>query len=205
MSQIDIQKDSTFIDGFEERLQTEGPFSSWNLFRMNYEAALTTMSPSFDGLKALEYLPQMDFLDHQLSTARQVLEEMNGRAIVADEVGLGKTIEAGLILKEYMLRGLVKKVLIIVPASLVNQWAQELNEKFYIPAVTFRKSYPWDQYDVIITSIDTAKRSPHREQILEQDYDFLLVDEAHKLKNHKTQNFDFVKSMKKKYCLLLTA
>src|SRR5699024_12201735 len=79
MSQIDIQKDSTFIDGFEERLQTEGPFSSWNLFRMNYEAALTTMSPSFDGLKALEYLPQMDFLDHQLSTARQVLEEMNGR------------------------------------------------------------------------------------------------------------------------------
>src|SRR5699024_9433971 len=74
-----------------------------------------------------------------------------------------------------------------------------------IPAVTFRKSYPWDQYDVIITSIDTAKRSPHREQILEQDYDFLLVDEAHKLKNHKTQNFDFVKSMKEKYCLLLTA
>ncbi|WP_010530973.1 DEAD/DEAH box helicase [Lentibacillus jeotgali] len=205
MSQIDIHQDSTFIEGFEERLQTEGPFSSWDLFRMNYEAALTTMAPSFEGLKALDYLPQMDFLDHQLSTARQVLEEMNGRAILADEVGLGKTIEAGLILKEYMLRGLVKKALIIVPASLVNQWAQELNEKFYIPAVTFRKSYPWDQYDVIITSIDTAKRPHHREQILKQNYDFLLVDEAHKLKNHKTKNFEFVKALKKKYCLLLTA
>ncbi|HLS08050.1 DEAD/DEAH box helicase [Lentibacillus sp.] len=205
MNQIDIQQDSNFIDGFQERLKTEGPFSSWELFQMNYQAALTTMVPSFEGLKALDYLPQMDFLDHQSSCARQVIEEMNGRAILADEVGLGKTIEAGLILKEYMLRGLVKKALIIVPASLVNQWAKELNEKFYIPAVTFQKSYPWDQYDVIITSIDTAKRSPHREQILKQDYDFLLVDEAHKLKNHKTKNYAFVKSIKKTYCLLLTA
>src|SRR5699024_9628643 len=205
MNQVDIQQDSNFIDGFQERLKTEGPFSSWELFQMNYQAALTTMVPSFEGLKALDYLPQMDFLDHQSSCARQVIEEMNGRAILADEVGLGKTIEAGLILKEYMLRGLVKKALIIVPASLVNQWAKELNEKFYIPAVTFQKSYPWDQYDVIITSIDTAKRSPHREQILKQDYDFLLVDEAHKLKNHKTKNYAFVKSIKKSYCRLLTA
>ncbi|MFD1360685.1 DEAD/DEAH box helicase [Lentibacillus salinarum] len=205
MDQVDIHQDDIFIDGFSKRLETEGPFSSWELFQMNYQAALTAMTPSFEGLKALDYLPQMDFLDHQLSCTTQVIEEMNGRAILADEVGLGKTIEAGLILKEYMLRGLVKKALIIVPASLVNQWAMELNEKFYIPAVTFRKSYPWDQYDVIITSIDTAKRSPHREQILQQDYDFLLVDEAHKLKNHKTKNFAFVKALKKKYCLLLTA
>ncbi|MFD2759396.1 DEAD/DEAH box helicase [Lentibacillus juripiscarius] len=205
MNQIDIKRDTDFIDGLETSLEQEGPFSAWDLFQMNYQAALTTMAPSFDGLKALEYLPQMEFMDHQISSAKQVMEDMNGRAILADEVGLGKTIEAGLILKEYMLRGLVKKALIIVPASLVNQWANELNEKFYIPAVTFRKSHPWDQYDVIITSIDTAKRSPHREQILEQDYDFLLVDEAHKLKNHKTKNYDFVKSIKKKYCLLLTA
>lgn len=205
MDQVDIQYDSLFIDEFTERLKTEGPFSSWDLFQMNYQAALTTMTPSFNGLKALDYLPQMEFLEHQLSSARQVIEDMNGRAILADEVGLGKTIEGGLILKEYMLRGLVKKALIIVPASLVNQWAKELNEKFYIPAVTFRKGYPWDQYDVIITSIDTAKRSPHREEILRQDYDFLLVDEAHKLKNHKTKNFAFVKALKKKYCLLLTA
>ncbi|SFD53584.1 Helicase conserved C-terminal domain-containing protein [Lentibacillus persicus] len=205
MRHIDIQKDTSFVNEFEETLHTEGPFSSWKLFQMNYQAALTTMAPSFEGLKALDYLPQMDFMEHQISSARKAIEEMNGRAILADEVGLGKTIEAGLILKEYMLRGLVKKALIIVPASLVNQWAKELNEKFYIPAVTFRKSYPWDQYDVIITSIDTAKRSPHREQILEQDYDMLLVDEAHKLKNHKTKNFAFVKSLKKKYCLLLTA
>ncbi|GAB4073469.1 SNF2-related protein [Barrientosiimonas marina] len=203
--QTDIQYDSSFMGELINRLESEGPFSSWELFQMNYHAAQTAMIPSFKGLKALDYLPQVTFLDHQVSCARDVIEEMNGRAILADEVGLGKTIEAGLILKEYMLRGLVKKALIIVPASLVNQWSRELNEKFYIPAVTFQKSHPWDTHDVIITSIDTAKRSPHREQILEQDYDFLLVDEAHKLKNHKTKNFAFIKALKKKYCLLLTA
>ena len=64
---------------------------------------------------------------------------MHGKAILADEVGLGKTIEAGLILKEYMIRGLVKKALILVPASLVIQWVNELNEKFYIPAFHKKK------------------------------------------------------------------
>ena len=65
-----------------------------------------------------------------LEVAQNVIEQMNGKAILADEVGLGKTIEAGLILKEYMIRGLVKKVLILVPASLVSQWAYELNTNF---------------------------------------------------------------------------
>ncbi len=81
------------------------------------------------------------------------------------KLGLGKTIEAGLILKEYMIRGLVKKVLILSSASLVTQWAYELNSKFYIPAVTQRKSYVWEQCDVVVSSIDTAKRNPHREII----------------------------------------
>ena len=84
-------------------------------------------------------LPQLTPFPHQLEAAKQVVEKMNGKAILADEVGLGKTIEAGLILKEYMIRGLVKKVLILVPASLVTQWAFELNTKFHIPAVVSKK------------------------------------------------------------------
>lgn len=204
MNNIEIEKDSIFIDNLETTLE-RGSTSSWDLFQMTYEAELTAMAPSFNGLRSLEYLPQMDFMEHQINCATQVIEEMNGRAILADEVGLGKTIEAGLILKEYMLRGLVQKALILVPASLVNQWATELNNKFYIPAITHRKNYQWDQHEVIISSIDTAKRPSHREKILDIDYDFILIDEAHKLKNHKTQNFAFVRSLKKKYCLLLTA
>lgn len=205
MKNIDIIYDSSFIETLEEKLEQDGPFSSWNLFKMAYDAEQTTITKDFHGLRALEFLPQMNFLPHQIDTAKQAIEEMNGRAILADEVGLGKTIEAGLILKEYMIRGLVKKVLIIVPASLVNQWVKELNEKFFIPAAAHRKAPAWDQYDIIVTSIDTAKRSPHREAILEIPYDFVLIDEAHKIKNHKTKNYEFVRALKKKYCLLLTA
>lgn len=65
---------------------------------------------------------------------------MRGRAILADEVGLGKTIEAGLVLKEYLIRGLVKRALILVPASLVLQWVRELHHKFGIAAVAQKKN-----------------------------------------------------------------
>src|SRR5699024_12219029 len=72
--------------------------------------------------------------------------------------------------------------------------SSDLNDKFYIPAIAYRKNYEWDQHDIIISSIDTAKRSPHHDKILEIDYDFLLVDEAHKLKNNKTMNYSFVQA-----------
>lgn len=205
METINIQKDHTFMNHLEGCLKNEGPFSTWQLFQLAYEAEEQTRSPSFNGLRALNYLPQVEFLDHQVKSAETVIEQMNGRAILADEVGLGKTIEAGLIIKEYMIRDSVRKILLLVPASLVNQWVRELNEKFYIPAVAYRKNYDWDQHNIFVTSMDTAKRSPHKEAILKLDYDLLLIDEAHKLKNHKTKNYQFVQSIQKKYCLLLTA
>ncbi|MED0704494.1 SNF2-related protein, partial [Aeribacillus composti] len=62
----------------------------------------------------------------------------------------------------------------------------ELNEKFYIPAVEQKKSYVWEQCDVVVSSLDTAKRSPHKEIIHGLDYDMVIIDEAHKLKNNKT-------------------
>lgn len=205
MNKIAIHKDDDFITDLLEAINQNKSLSPWQLFKLNYQAHMTTFSPDFKGLRALDYLPNMEFLEHQISTAEQAIENMHGRAILADEVGLGKTIEAGLILKEYMVRGLVKKALILVPASLVNQWVTELNHKFFIPAISYRKNMAWEDYDIIISSIDTAKRSPHREVILDIDYDFLLVDEAHKLKNHKTINYSFVRAIKKKFCLLLTA
>ncbi len=205
MTELLIDKDNTFVKTFEKLLKNEGPFSNWELFKLTYQSELTRMVPSFQGLHALDYLPHMQFLPHQIKTATTAIEQMNGRVILADEVGLGKTIEAGLILKEYMIRNLVKKVLILVPASLVNQWVKELNEKFFIPAIAFRKNMHWEQYDIIVSSLDLAKRSPHQEMIQQIDYDFLLVDEAHKLKNHRTKNYSFIRSVHKKYCLLLTA
>lgn len=205
MDSIQIRQDNQFINDLESAFRDENDLTNWELFRMAYQAVNVTKRPSFKGLQALEYLPHLDILDHQLQTAEQVLESMHGRAILADEVGLGKTIEAGLILKEYMVRGLVKKALILVPASLVNQWEKELNDKFLIPAIAYRKNYSWEDNPIVISSIDSAKRFPHREAILNLDYDFILVDEAHKLKNEQTKNYQFVHELKKKYCLLLTA
>jgi SNF2 family DNA or RNA helicase len=202
---VEIGFDSIWKEEFLERVEQDGPWSSWELYQLALEAARHLSVPDFYGLQAPKHLPHLTPLPHQLEVAKQVVEKMNGKAILADEVGLGKTIEAGLILKEYMIRGLVKKVLILVPASLVSQWVMELNQKFFIPAVQQKKSYVWEQCDVVVSSIDTAKKSPHREIIYEQNYDMVIIDEAHKLKNNKTKNYEFVQNLKKKFCLLLTA
>ncbi|TCT26948.1 helicase-like protein [Melghiribacillus thermohalophilus] len=202
---IQLQIDRTFPEQLQKRLDQNGPFCAYELFKMAYDTAKHLAIPGFKGLVTPDYLPHMEFLPHQLECARQVVENMNGRAILADEVGLGKTIEAGLILKEYMIRGLAKKVLILVPASLVNQWVSELNEKFYIPAVPQKKSYVFEQFDIVVSSIDTAKRKPYSDIVLNQHYDMVIIDEAHKLRNHKTKNYQFVRKLKKTYCLLLTA
>ncbi|MEF2095908.1 DEAD/DEAH box helicase [Peribacillus sp. NPDC096447] len=202
---INISFNSEWNDEFLQKMENDGPWGNWELYKLAVQMEENLIIPDFEGLQAPKHLPQLTPLPHQLEAAKQVVEKMNGKAILADEVGLGKTIEAGLILKEYMIRGLVKKVLILVPASLVTQWAFELNTKFHIPAVVQRKSYVWDSCDVVISSIDTAKRAPHRDIIFKQEYDFIIIDEAHKLKNNKTKNYEFVQNLKKKFCLLLTA
>lgn len=202
---VTIHFDTTWQEDFFTKLNDDGPWSNWNLYNLAIEAETHLLIPEFFGLMAPKFLPQLKPLPHQIEAAEQVIERMNGKAILADEVGLGKTIEAGLILKEYMIRGLAKKILILVPASLVSQWVMELNSKFHIPAIAYRKNYSWEIVDVMVSSLDTAKKSPHKDIILEQSYDFVIIDEAHKLKNHKTKNYDFVQNLKRKFCLLLTA
>jgi SNF2 family DNA or RNA helicase len=202
---LQINFDSSWQDEMAERIENDGPWGNWELYKLAVEIEKHTIIPGFEGLQAPAHLPELTPLPHQLEVAKQVVENMNGKAILADEVGLGKTIEAGLILKEYMIRGLVKKVLILVPASLVSQWAMELNTKFHIPAIAQKKSYVWEQCDVVVSSIDTAKRAPHRDIINNLNYDLIIIDEAHKLKNNKTKNYEFVQNLKKRFCLLLTA
>lgn len=202
---VQINFDTSWQDELLNRISNDGPWGSWDLYKLALEVESHTIIPEFEGLQAPKHLSDLTPLPHQLEVAKQVVENMNGKAILADEVGLGKTIEAGLVLKEYMIRGLVKKALILVPASLVSQWEMELNSKFFIPAVAQKKSYVWERFDVVVSSIDTAKRNPHRDIIYEQNYDMVIIDEAHKLKNSKTKNYEFVQNLKKKFCLLLTA
>ncbi|GIO40813.1 DEAD/DEAH box helicase [Paenibacillus apis] len=201
---VPIQFDRSWYDELQGRLDKGGPWDDWQLFQLAKQAEEASLVTSFEEMICLKHLQQVTPLPHQVDTARKVLFEMRGRAILADEVGLGKTIEAGLILKEYIVRGLVQKVLILVPASLVLQWVRELNQKFAIPAVAQKKAHSW-QNPVVVASIDTAKRDPHRDILLGSEYDMVIVDEAHKLKNKKTTNYQFMLKLRKKYCLLLTA
>ncbi|WP_246072874.1 DEAD/DEAH box helicase [Paenibacillus dokdonensis] len=201
---VPLHIDRSWLEQLNNRLEKGGPWGDWRLAQLAIQGEEARLVTSFDELQCLKHLQGLSPLPHQLDTAHKVLFEMSGRAILADEVGLGKTIEAGMILKEYMIRGLVSKVLILVPASLVLQWVRELSSKFGIPAVAQKKAYTWHS-DVVVASIDTAKRDPHKEFLLKQEYDMLIIDEAHKLKNKKTTNYQFIQKLRKKYCLLLTA
>ncbi|WP_274363631.1 DEAD/DEAH box helicase [Paenibacillus thermotolerans] len=202
---LELTFDRSWLEELESRIERNGPWDHFTYYQLAYEAEQSDLIQSFDELQCLRHLPKLEPLPHQLEAAKRVLHEMRGRAILADEVGLGKTIEAGLVLKEYMIRGLVKKALILVPASLVLQWVRELNGKFGISAAAQKKAHMWETCDVIVASMDTAKRDPHRDVVLGLDYDMLIIDEAHKLKNKKTTNYQFVTQLRKKYCLLLTA
>lgn len=201
---VELHIDRSAFEELDRRVQRNGPWDDWTLYQMALEAEETALVTDFHALQCVKLLPRLEPLLHQVETARKVLHDMRGRAILADEVGLGKTIEAGLILKEYLIRGLVKRALILVPASLVLQWVRELNGKFDIPAVAQKKDYSWNN-EIVVASMDTAKREPNRTMLQGAEFDILIVDEAHKLKNKRTSNYQFVNELRKKYCLLLTA
>jgi SNF2 family DNA or RNA helicase len=181
-------------------------------YRLNLAAAHLSLVGGFEALLCLPLLQRLEHFPFQIDTARQVLRAMRGRAMLCDEVGLGKTIEAGLVLKEYLVRGLVRTVLVLVPPALVSQWREEMAVKFDIDFVThedasFRAlgTSAWKRCDRIIASIHTAKQTAHSAVIHEQAYDLVIVDEAHHLKNRGTLSWKFVNGIKSKYLLLLTA
>lgn len=178
------------------------PYKETSLLQVGEELAAGICS---EELLSLKTCFGVNTYFHQVQTAKMVIEKLNGRALLADEVGLGKTIEAGLILKEYLLRGMAKKVLILTPASLITQWQQELKTKFDLSFKNHLEITDWEDSDLVIASLDTAKSQKNQSSVQNIKYDLLIVDEAHKLKNRKTKNWRFVNSINTKYLLMLTA
>ncbi|MEK7330578.1 MAG: SNF2-related protein [Candidatus Eisenbacteria bacterium] len=181
-------------------------------YRLNLAAAHLSLVGGFEALLCLPLLRGVEHFPFQVDTARQVLRAMRGRALLCDEVGLGKTIEAGLVLKEYLVRGLVRSVLVLAPPALVSQWREEMAVKFDVDFVThedaaFRAlgTAAWERCDRVIASLHTAKQPAHSAVIHRQAYDLVIVDEAHHLKNRGTLSWKFVNGLKSKYLLLLTA
>ena len=157
-------------------------------------------------LVSLDSLRGVERFAHQIRACLKVMGGLNGRAILADEVGLGKTIEAGIVLKEYLLRGAVRTILVLVPASLCEQWRAELWEKFELDFVVSRgPAGQWGRHPLVISSLETARHERHRRRVRGANYDLLVVDEAHRLRNHLTLGWKFVNDLNPRYLLLLTA
>jgi SNF2 family DNA or RNA helicase len=181
-------------------------------FDLALRAARLASHAGFDQLICLPLVRDLELLEHQIRTTKTVLRRCRGRALLCDEVGLGKTIEAGLILDELALRGLVRSVLVLVPPSLVEQWQGEMRRKFALefishddPAFRAHGAAAWGEFDRVIASMHTAKREPHRSVILARRWDMVIIDEAHHLRNARTQLWRFASELQKQYILLLTA
>src|SRR5688572_5818106 len=108
------------------------------LYRLRLEAEGLRVTTGFDRLICLDDI-NVDHYQHQLEAALRALRDMRGRALLADEVGLGKTIEAGIVMKELIERGLAEAILILTPASLTWQWHEEMETKFREPFIVLEE------------------------------------------------------------------
>lgn len=163
-----------------------------------------------------------EILPHQIFTAHKVVSSARRRFLLADEVGLGKTIEAGMIWQALSQRGQAKRTLIICPAGLTVQWQEEMQDKFGQFFEIFQRDFHtinpriWDLKACAIASLDCLKRKEHKEKLLEnRKWDLIIFDEAHRLsardygesKTEKTQNYRLADDLKEHTdaMLLLTA
>ncbi|MFX1501992.1 MAG: DEAD/DEAH box helicase, partial [Promethearchaeota archaeon] len=178
---------------------------------------------------------RLSLMPHQINVTYRLSEEHFPRIILADEVGLGKTIEAGIYIKEMMARDLAERILIIVPASLVKQWQFEMQNKFNINFVIYdgkkikelkqKGSYkhleilqnPFYYDNLIICSLQFARNKKYIELLSSINWDIVIFDEAHHLRRYlinamtgnyrETLNYELAKklSINSEGMLLLTA
>jgi SNF2 family DNA or RNA helicase len=170
------------------------------------EAGEVWSRPGFDTVLSQTRLRFSPF-DYQLATMQTVLRRMRGRAILADEVGLGKTIEAGLVLSELRMRGLADRALVVTPAGLVGQWREELERKFALPTTEAARG-GWDaggDRAVVLASLAAARRDPLRSAVVDQRWDLVIIDEAHRLRNPASASGKLARALRTRYLLLLTA
>ncbi len=163
-------------------------------------------------------------LAHQVESTHRIINSLNQRFLLADEVGLGKTIEAGLVIKELIFRHGYERILIVCPASLLMQWQNEMENKFNEQFIlmdrgTHRKSSrasggknanPWNRHAKVICSLDFIKSKSHLDDLKKTKWDVIIFDEAHRLRRDSLKstlayNVAEVLSENAKALLLLTA
>lgn len=155
---------------------------------------------------------KIDLLPHQVVLTHRVALSSPRRFMIADEVGLGKTIETALILRELASRGELNRALMVVPAGLVNNWHRELNEVFNLNFEVFgregdvsdRRTNAFSKHNLLIASIDTLKRKTRVQKLLDAPrWDLVVFDEAQHLtayksggKTKKTENYKLAEALR---------
>ncbi len=159
------------------------------LLRLGLDAHALGIAHEFDPYFGLS-ISRVDPLPHQLEAVYEHLLKLSTvRFLLADDAGAGKTIMAGLLVRELMLRGLAERILVVCPANLAFQWQRELREKFDEKFLVLKGSDIRDQFGVnqwmeqqrVITSLDLAKRDEILPGLRQVRWDLVIVDEAHRM------------------------
>ena len=170
-----------------------------------------TIQGGFDELLCLNAINNVERYWYQIETVKKVLKYFRGRVLLCDEVGLGKTIEAGMVIKEYLMRNMVRNVLILTPSALVSQWKEEMETKFGIEFMTTDDVEASDDPEkfwngkYLIVSLNLAKSKRNMPVVTRHFYDLVVVDEAHHLRNRTTQAWKLINQIQKRFILLLSA
>lgn len=159
---------------------------------------------------ALSHL-DVDPLPHQIHLVHHILASGNLNWLIADDVGLGKTIETGMLLAALRQRGLARRVLLITPAGLTRQWKEELYFKFRMDNFEvfgedfwISETRQWKMHDAVIASMDRLKQQHHRASLLQAEpWDLIIVDEAHRLSRRQygqkydaSERFELVRDLR---------
>jgi SNF2 family DNA or RNA helicase len=181
-------------------------YSNFEEFNLHLKALEIKQLNRIEKLISIEAIrPKLIPYNFQMQIALQVINEMNSNAILADEVGLGKTIEAGLIIKELLLRDEISSILIVSPKSLLSQWKTELAEKFgeNFSIANNHKSEYLKTTNRMICSHNLIVRK--YDELASRTWDLIVVDEAHTFRNTKSKGRARLASLRKNHLLLLTA
>ncbi len=190
----------------EERLFA-GNIDSTELFKLRYEVLLNQRKLFISPIRGFSG-PRVSLIPHQMFVASEITRRSRPRVLLADEVGLGKTIEAGLILHHLILTGRVERALILVPDSLVYQWFVEMLRKFQMTFTTInhdskleKGDRPFEDGQLFVASIKYLMREDWlMDQVMESKWDLLVVDEAHQLRwspEQSSMEYDFVSVLAK--------
>ena len=209
------------VKGVRHRFVTASKTMPTDAERMRLRMLAHAIKVWNENTGALSHL-EIEPLPHQIHLVHHILASGNFNWLIADDVGLGKTIETGMLLHALRQRDLAKRVLLITPAGLTKQWQEELYHKFKIEDFEIygedffiNEPRQWKIHDCVIGSMDRLKQPGHLENLLQAEpWDLVIFDEGHRLSRRQygqkldsSERYDLAKSLRSqtKHMLLLSA